>query len=230
MLAGVALLVVVTAAMGLMSRAKITGETPAERIACIGRLADEQPWGAALVIAEAAVAESDDEVRRAAVIALRKFAADHREAVEACTRDRSARVRAAAACTLGRLADADAARRLGRMLNDGKEDEAVRAAAAAGLADNDSPEATVLLVRTMEAHSIPNVQDHAAAVLVRKYALIRVKANPQAISEFRRKQRANWLDLVETVKMLSETKTAFEKLDQPLVLRPENLIKRPVDH
>lgn len=227
---GAAVLVALTVVASLAGRAQVTGDTPAERIASIGLLADTEAWGAAAAIAGAASDDQDADVRRAAVIALRKFAPDQRETVLAATSDPSPRVRAAAAATLGRLADGPAARRLGEMINDDEEDSAVRAAAVAGLSGNDSPEATVLLVSAVESHAVADVRAHAMAVLVRKFGLVRVKPIPEVIDKFRAADRAEWLDLVETVKMMKETKAAFAKLRRPLDLHPENLVKRNTEH
>ena len=215
---------------GLTGRARVTGDRPADRIASIGVLADTEPWGAAEAVAAAATDDQDAEVRRAAVIALRKFVPDHRETVASATSDRSPRVRSAAATTLGRLADGPATERLGEMINDDEEEDAVRAAAAAGLAGNESPEATVLLVRAMESHAVADVRTGAAAVLIRKFGLVRVKPIPEIIGKFRANNLAEWLDLVETVKMMKETRAAFAKLGEPLVLHPENLVKRNTEH
>ena len=223
-------LVVLVVAGRLTGRAKVTGDKPAERIASIGVLADSEPWGAAEALAAAATDDQDAEVRRAAVIAMRKFIPDHRETVTAATSDRSPRVRSAAAMTLGRLADGPTAERLGEMINDDNEEDAVRAAAVAGLVGNDSPEATVLLVGAMESHALDDIRDGAAAVLIRKFGLVRVKPVPEIIAKFRAKSRAEWLDLVETVKMMKETKAAFAKFGRPLILHPENLVKRNTEH
>lgn len=214
----------------LTGRARITGERPADRIASIGVLADTEPRGTAEAIATAAIDDQDAEVRRAAVIALHKFVSDHRETITAATSDRSPRVRIAAATALGRLADAPAVKRLGEMIDDNEEEDAVRAAAAAGLAGIELPQATVLLVRAMENHAVADVRNSAAAVLIRKFGLVRVKPIPEIIGKFRAKNRTEWLDLVETVKMMKETKAAFAKLDQPLVLHPGNLVKRNTEH
>lgn len=230
LLAAAGVLGVATIALRLANSADLTGGTPAERAASIGRLADEQPWGASSVIAAAAANEADQEVRRAAVIALRKFAADRRKTVEASTRDRSARVRAAAACTLGKLTDKAATRRLGEMLNDSDEDDSVRAAAASALAGNKTPQATVLLVRAMESHPKAEVRDYATAALIHNSGLLRIKANPRAVAEYRKKNRAEWADLVETIKMIPATQAAFAKLNQPLAMHPENLVHRPNKH
>lgn len=226
LLAVAGVLAAIAIAAQLTGHAEVTGDTSADRVASLGRLAGEEPRGAAAAIAAAATTDSDAEVRRAAVIALRKFAAGRRETVESATRDQSPRVRAAAVSTLGGLADAPAARRLDEILKDANEDDSVRVAAAAALAGNDTPEATVLLVQTMEHHPIPKVRDHAVAVLIRKFGLVRVKAHPRAVGECRKADRAEWMDLVETIKMMSETRAAFAKLNQPLHLNWKNLVKR----
>lgn len=216
--------------MAITGRAKLVGDTPAERIACICRLADDRPWGAGGVIATAAAEEPDQRVRRAAVVALGRFHPDHREVVEAATRDPSAEVRAAAAGTLGLWADTDAAKRLGEIFNDAGEDESVRAAAVAALYGNNCASATVLLVTAMENHPNQDLRDHASAVLVKKYGLIQVKARPEAVAEYRQKNTKYWLDIVETIKMLPATRSAFRELGRPLVLHPSNVLPRSQEH
>ncbi len=225
----VAVVVVVVATAGLLvaSRARVTGETPDERIASICRLADEQPWGAGDVLAEAVAEEDDAKVRRAAVVALSKFMPDQRSAIEGATRDDALSVRVAAAGTLGRCADQDAAERLGEMLNDAKEDDNVRAAAIAALVGNESATAVVLLVEAMEKHPSQGMRDCATAALVKEYKFLQVKPHPEAVAKYRQgpETRAQFLFMKETFKMLDRTKEAFAELGQPLELHPENLIK-----
>ena len=228
-LGAVSLYAVTAVALHLSHRAEITGDTPAKRAASIGRLADEQPRGTSSVIAAAATNEPNQEVRRAAVMALRKFAAEHRKTVETATRDKSDLVRAAAAGTLGKLADEPAARRLGEMLN-GDEEDSVRTAAASALAGNKTPGATILLVRAMEGHGDMEVRDHATAALIHNFGLVRIKASPRAVARYRRQKRAEWVDLIESIRMIPAIQAAFAKINEPLVLHPERLIPRPNKH
>ncbi len=71
------------------------------------------------------------------------------------------------------------------MLNDSKEDDSVRAAAASALAGNKTPQATVLLVQAMENHPNEGVRDHAMATLIRNCGLVRIKANPRTVAKYR---------------------------------------------
>lgn len=218
------------AVMAMTGRAKLVGDTPAERIDCICTLADKQPWGAGDVIAAAATEEPDQQVRRAAVVALGKFRPDYREVVEAATRDSAAEVRAAAVGTLGLWADTEAAKRLGEIFNDAAEDKSVRVAAVAALFGNKSATATVALVTAVEHHPDQGLRDHASAVLVKKHGLVQVRAHHQAIAKYRRTYNKSWLDIVEFIKMKPETKSAFEQLGLPLVLHPQNLLPHAPCH
>lgn len=103
------------AVLGFSARARISGATPAERVACICRLADARAWGAGEAIAACAAQDADASVRRVAVLALGRYRGEQRPAIEAATRDPDAAVRAAAAMTLGLCRDEAAARRLGEL-------------------------------------------------------------------------------------------------------------------
>jgi len=218
---------VVSGGLLVAGRARLTGDTRDERIACICRLANEQPWGAGGVLAEAAVEEDDEHVRRAAVVALSKFVPDHRSAVKKATGDSDARVRIAAAGTLGRCADKAAAERLGEMLNDPKEDNAVRTAAVAALVGNKSATAIVLLVTAMEKHPDTLMRDHATAALVKEYNFLEVKPNPEAVAKYRLDPKTldHYRNMKETLKTLERTKEAFAELGETLELRPEYVIQ-----
>jgi len=149
------------------------------------------------------------------------------DALVAALNDKATGVRREAAMALAWCGGWPAANDLRSALD---EDDSVRAAAAAALAGNDTPEATVLLIEAAEGHPLMTVRAHAMAVLIRKFGLVRVKPIPEVIDRFRTADRAEWLDLVETVKMMKETKAAFAKLGQPLELNPENLVKRNTEH
>jgi len=133
----VAVAVVVIVAVAIVGafpgRAKITGDTPGERVRCIARLADRRPPGAAAALAAAAADEPDPGVRRAALVALSKLAGrEHREVIEAAARDTDPDVRAGAAAALACCRDAAAADRLLEMArSDG--DRGVRLAAVGAL-------------------------------------------------------------------------------------------------
>jgi len=149
-LAAVAVIIVVVTIGYAFSTAEVTGRTSQERIDSICKLADEKPRGAGDAIAAAAVGESDPAVRKAAFLALGRFAGDkHRQVVEAGTRDADAAVRASAAATLGLYDDDAAACRLGELLT-GDPDEAVRMGALTGLGHIRGLRATALVVRAIE--------------------------------------------------------------------------------
>ncbi len=215
-LVGLALLVVL-----LPWRAKVKGATPAERIACICRLADGHRWGAVDAIAAAAAEDPDASVRRAAVLCLGKFhRPTDRNVVEACTRDAAPRVREAAAMTLARYADPRAADRLAEMARD-DDSEPVCLAAAVALDLQGGPAALVALVDLMEkSHQVP-VREQAGKLLVKKFGVI-VTPNPNDSRE--------WLNLIEMIRGVDSVRAAYQQLDRPLESHPENLIPQTPNH
>ena len=96
-------------------KAEVTGREPADRVAEICRVADEQLRGAGDAIA-AAAKDKDPSVRHASLVALSKFIdPKYRSLVETGARDPDARVRSAAARTLGLYDDDKAIVRLGEL-------------------------------------------------------------------------------------------------------------------
>ncbi len=168
-LVAVATVIVVAAVVGLWAwsrDATVSGETSAERIESITRLAAEGGAGAGKAIAGAAVGDSDPQVRCVAFVSLRTYASPAvRDAVEKGTRDEVPKVRAAAAMTLGEYADGAAATRLGEVLLT-DPDEGVRLAAARGLARCDSDQADDLLASAMKANTSAAVQERALKLLL----------------------------------------------------------------
>ncbi len=184
-LAGYALLALLVAGAALAAalafgRAKVRGATAKERIACIGRLAEEKPWGTAEAIARAAAEDPDPAVRQAALAMLGRFIQPkHRPLIESATEDPNPLVRAGAARTLGGFSDDRAARKLGIMAFEGPEEQ-VRLAAVEGLGRVDRPEAVVLLVRILESRRrSPIVRRRALDVLCRRLG-VRVRNVPRA--------------------------------------------------
>jgi len=195
--------------------AKVTGETPAERIACICRLADDQPFGAADAIAAAAAHDPDAAVRRAAVLCLGKF--HHMsdwQLVEACTHDSAPSVREAAAMTLARYADTGAVDRLAQMVSDDGS-EAVRLGALAALDLQASPAALVALLEIMEGSPETSSQVRACELLEKKFG-IPVKPDPG--------DSTRWNHLVEMLKCFDEVQDAYRQVGKPLERHPEHLI------
>lgn len=165
-----AALAAVATAVALRDRTEVAGQTPRQRIEAICRLADERPGGAADAIA-AAADDQDPSVRRAAMVALGKFAADkYRGVIDAGTRDADPTVRSAAAASLGRLADDDAVARLGKVLA-GDADERVRLAAVTGLARAGTDRAIVMLVETAEKDKSTRLRRQAMAALTSRYGI-----------------------------------------------------------
>ena len=159
-------LVVVLFAIGRDGPARVEGDTPAERIACINRLAADRPAGAGDAIAHAAIDEPHALVRQAALMALGELANDgqYRPTFEAGTRDVAPWAREVATEALGRFADAAAVRRLGELVATDPT-SGVRCAAARGLAQIATPPAVALLVEAVEKNVYPPVRLVALDVL-----------------------------------------------------------------
>jgi len=156
-------LVAVIVATFTLGRAKVTGGTPEQRVACIARLADEKPWGAADAIAAAAADDPDPAVRQAALVVLGRFIdPKYRPLIEAATEDPSPAVRAGAAGTLGLYSDDAAAERLGTMAAQAPEEQ-VRLAAIQGLGR--------LRRRRSVLHLVRIIEDEGRSAVVRRRAL-----------------------------------------------------------
>ncbi len=213
--------VVVSIVPGVVARkARITGDTPAERIACICRVADEDRWGAGDAIAAAAAADPSPAVRRAALLALAKFPdPEHRKMVIAATAAEEApAIRAAAVTTLGTYGDADAADHLGRLA--GKDPvEEVRINAVDGLSRCADDRAIVHLVEVMEKSGNARVQQHARSAVFRRLNMPARATRPQDL--------AMWRNDVELVKVQPAVIAAYQKASIPLVHHPEYIIPEP---
>ncbi|MCP4378636.1 MAG: HEAT repeat domain-containing protein, partial [bacterium] len=106
------------------------------------------------------------KVRCIAILSLRKHARPEiRSTIEAGTKDKVPMVRAAAALTLGKYADGAAVKRLGDLLQT-DQDEAVRLAAARGLARCKSRESRGLLVSAMKKNDNQEVQKQSLKLLL----------------------------------------------------------------
>ena len=201
----VAVGVVVAAALvaAAVSRGQVAGDTPAEQIASICRLADERPWGAADAIAAAAGGKANPSVRKAALIALGRFTrARDRGIVDSATTDAAAEVRAGAALTLGVYGDGAAADRLGKLLAT-DPDEQVRLAAVTGVGRVGGDKAIVLLAEAMENNDNAKVQSRAMVVLLRQLKLRH--PNPPDPGD-----KARWGALVRKIRGMSPIQDAFK--------------------
>jgi len=219
--AGAVVVVLTAMVVRRVGRAQLTGATPAERKACISRLAARRPPGAGEAIAGAA-GDADASVRLVALISLRQFVDEaHRPAVEAGTRDPAPQVRAAAAATLAGYDDASAADRLAEMARD-DDDPKVRQAAMEALGDCQAPKALVLLVETMDKGDDRRLRSRAADVLAEKYS---IRHEGLELSDPRQ-----WRHFVELVKGAPGVAEAFRECSRPLERHPEDLIPGREDH
>ncbi len=200
-----------------MSRARIEGDSPRERIASICRIAADRPPRAGAALARAAVEETDAEVRRAAAVALGQFLCPEcRSAVERAASDASARVRQAGAETLSLYRDGRAADVLVKLAgSDG--DVGVRLAALRGLGRCDDPRSFVVLLDVAERGDTMEMQRQAMRALAGKVG---------ARLDGRRDPRnpPGWRDLLQRFRRIEVVRKAHAELGVPLVDRPGDLL------
>ena len=190
-----------------LAPAKLSGRTPAERIASICRVADQRPWGAGKAVAAAAVGDSDASVRAAALVALGKFIDEsaHREVVESAAGDGDPGVRSAAATTLGLYRDEAAVDRLSELLSSDRSEQ-VRMAAALGLIRTGRPRGILVLVEAMASNDNPNVQFRAMEVLTNSFNIrFRTPRDPR--------DRAAWAQRVGVIRNVPTVRYAREAVE-----------------
>jgi len=168
------------------AQGKVTGDTPAARIASIRRLADDRPPGAAVAVA-GAIDDPDAGVRRAALTVLAQFPEGYHRAVGSRINDPVPAVRAAAAATLGMYDEPDVAAALRRMLTDPVEE--VRLGALTGLGRMDQPDATAALFAAAEGNDNVEVRRQAMRTLAARLKL-RFETPPDPVKTPRRWRRA----------------------------------------
>jgi hypothetical protein len=199
---------------------RVTGATAEERIACIARLAQHQPLGAARALAGAC--NDQEAVRRAALCALARFASPEvRPAVEAGLKDPDAGVRSAAAAALAAFDDAAAADTLVGFIT-AESDPQVRQDAINALGRMHAPRALVFLVQTVEEGRDGDLQAWAARLL--RSLLCLNAPMPE------RGDTAGWQVFVETAKLAPQVAPAFSAVSAPLVRHPEVLKPPPPKH
>ena len=207
------MLAAAAAGMGFLLRVRVVGDTPAERIECIRRLARDRPMGAAGAIA-AAAADDSPAVRAAAVTALGRLgAARARAAVEERLADGDVEVRIAAARALTAYGDAAAAGSLARLAGE-DESAKVREEAIGALGDVAAPEAIVALVEIMEGDHHPALRTRAALALLTRLRISRQETDPAS---------AGWMLTVERIKLRKQVKDAFGAAGRDLESHPERL-------
>jgi len=204
-----------TAAIFIWGPARVSGQTPAERIDAIRRIAARRPWGASDALAEAA-ADPDAAVRAEAVAALGRVGPEgHRGVVGAAAGDASPAVRAAAARTLVLYGDAEAAGAVVRLATDDPDAE-VRRTAVKALSNCPGPQGLVSLVEIAEnAEDRPDSQSQAARTLMTRLHIWPRPTDPS--------DRATWLTTLEVIKARDAVQEAFRAVGRTLVRRPERL-------
>jgi hypothetical protein len=220
---GALALVVLTVVLAWASGARITGGTPEERVACIGRMVADRPSGASKVLAEAAVSEPAAVVRAAAVIGLAQLGEkQYRPVIEKACADPEAKVREAAAGALSQYGDAPAVELLGR-LADKDADDHVRAAAMGAVGRCGDPHAIVVLLQMAESADKPTTQLWAMQALMGKFG---GKLPPE-------RAPANvrlWRDQIQYLKRMPAIQQAYASAGAELIQRPEDVWTRKDPH
>jgi hypothetical protein len=194
---------------------RVEGLTCEDRVRSIGHLADRHPSGAAQALADAVTKERDPEVRQAALVGLARFATpDARTAVDQGTHDTSARVRAAAAATLGMYRDEVAVNRLGEMVL-GDPDPEARLGAVTGLGRHRSAKALVFLMDAAEKDMAVEVPTAALAQLYYKLGMRSTGTQGQADD-----RRTAILRVVENLKDDVIVEEAYRRAGRPIVRNP----------
>lgn len=221
----IAALVVLLAIGGFMwlRPAKVTGETPEERIASIAEVAHQRRIGAGEALAKVAREDPVATVRQAAVMELAGFAdEDTLPAVLAASEDAATNVREAATGTLAAYeADAAADRLASMLVND--KDEMVRMGAVEALGQSRSPKAVVILLQKTEDEQDYPARVWAARALAKRIGLAGDQLDP-------RKNLTLWNHNIEMFKGLKGVEEAFQRYGAALVRHPEHLIKPPKEH
>jgi hypothetical protein len=202
----VALIIGVVMGVRWIWPASVSGATPEDRVASIGRLADEKPRGAADAIADEA-GHPDPRVRRAVMTCLGNFLRpEDRRLIEAGLEDDDDTVRAAAAATFGLYGGREAAGQLARLLAETESPE-VALGAVRGLGRvleerHLEPEAVVALVDAMEA-PWPRVRMRAFRTVIGQAGLdMHNPPNPR--------NDAAWGGLVTKVRRFPWVRAAYE--------------------
>jgi len=213
-------IVLVSRALFHFAPRRIEGDTSAQRVAAVARLAAKDTPDTAEAIAEAAANDPDPAVRHAALQYLARFADEqHRPIVQAAAGDTNPSVRAGAAAVLGRYDDPAATARLMELAQD--DDPAVCAEALKRLGPRDSADAIVLLVQTMERGGTPEIQQAAGKALARRFGM-HFKGTP-ADGEL-------WSKLITGVKQIDEVRAAFEQTNTPLLFDYERKHQMTKEH
>lgn len=220
--AGVAAGAVLLLALGVWAvipTAAVEGDGPAERVASVIRIADEQPIGAAGVLADvAANAREHPTVRQAALVALTQFPRkESRPIVEAALRDPLPDIRAAAANALGAYGDVAACEQLANVvLNSPDPDAAARIGAIQGLSRCPDPVSLAWLVRVVERESDPAVNRRALMETYARLGFHYTWPETRFLTEPER------LEAIERFKGQILVQEAYRKAGWPLDRHPEH--------
>ena len=187
----VVVFVVVVAVSRLGDRVAVTGDTSAERVDSVQRLASVRPAGAATVLADAAANDPDPAVRRSAIAALGTFRrAEDKPFVEKALQDPDNSVRAAAAGALGAYG-LETVTRLSALAQD--PDPKVRLGAVTGLCQTGRGPGLAALLRIMAKDANPEVQLQALKA-------IEAVSNVRYLNEASPKDPQRWAAMVQRVR------------------------------
>lgn len=206
---GLACLIAMGVVVLIPAKAEVAGETEAEAVQSVVRIADDLPRGAGDALAKAALEDPRPAVRRAAVVSLNRLKRpEHRPVVEKALADEDPTVRAAAAKTLVFCHDdEDTVGRLSAVCLTETDPKVLKAAALA-LAASDDPLAVVALVQMLGMTDRKDLQRLAAETV--KWKLKMRVPIPEVIGS------EAWQRVVTSMKFSDAVRNAFAETNTPL--------------
>jgi len=191
------------------AKAEVVGETEAEAVKSVIRIADDLPRGAAEALTKAVLEDPRPTVRRAAVVGLNRLKRpEHRPVVEKALADEDPTVRAAAAKTLVFCHDDEDT--VGRLVAVclTEADPKVLKAATLALATSNDPLAVVALVQMLDKTDKKQLQQLAAETI--KWKLKMRVAIPETIGS------DAWQRVVTSMKFSDIVRNAFAETGTPI--------------
>lgn len=191
----------------LFMRAKVSGETPEQRIGAIRKMVAERPFGAASALSRAAREDPAGEVRAAALDGLARLGGMSGDTFRIAAADRDPAVRAAAVKALATISEDWAVAALGELAS-GDPGETVRLAAVDALKTCPANEAVVALVQLLDNRGAPDDARAAVASALRTRCRISIPSPRPA-------DGAAWDAAVDRYKADKVVRDAYAALGKP---------------